>query len=373
MVQTVPTIAFEPAAAFGIPTRAAEAALPERVVITARVAARPGAAAAMAFDTLATAVLAERGAPFRAGSDHLRGWFVITGHYGDGGEQSQPAAAVTGIVGSAFATRIQLGAGLPDLLLRRDGVRLQVALRATATADRTIAVLADAPLDDARSLRLFAARAGTRHGILFEIRVGGDPAAELLATARAAAATAANAPVDGEGDAWSSRLARSAIGADPRRRTLLAVADGHDLVRTTDLLLGVDEAALIAIADGLAAAAATDAFATERAIWQALLPAMERGEVTPATQACLRRHLGVLGLDPTSYEFVLATATTMAELETAIAARNFDGLDARRAGHRVTAAAWLRRNGRALDGYDPLAARAERRAVLRRLEREGER
>ncbi|MCA8974747.1 MAG: hypothetical protein KDC98_08495, partial [Planctomycetes bacterium] len=111
--------AFEPASSFLTPLSDGERDAPRLLRVTIEKATRP--ASAIPLDTLLTTVLADRGAPFRAGSTLLRGWSLLTGGSapaaGEPAAASEPeAASIETIAATHFVTRLTATTGeLPDL------------------------------------------------------------------------------------------------------------------------------------------------------------------------------------------------------------------------------------------------------------------
>ena len=379
----IPTLVidYEPSERFLAPRKSPEEVPVAQLVATVEGAAKP--AGAVALDTHTEAVLADRGAPFRAASELLSGWFLLPpaaapASGADPATEADPGAdpdqpperrpvTVEGVVGTEMTTRLaSTGDDLPDLLLRRDGARIQLAMRSkVATPATELVILEPLPTDADGRLHLFWAPPGRRLGLGFVITVGPDASAEAAAAARSAI-PGPTAPADTGKSVWPTRLARDAVGEASRRRALLALAERLGLPRCVDLLLCLDEPALVAVTAALPADA-SDPPLVARAIWSAMLPMLQRGEASPALRACLRRHLGVLVFDLTGFEFALAIGQTIAEFNATLVERNLDALEARRASRRVVAATWLRKHGHELGDYDPLAPREQRRAALHQL------
>jgi len=201
-----------------------------------------------------------------------------------------------------------------------------------------------------------------------------DIARQRAAAADLAAADAASqAPPPQPPDALQAQrgLALAAIGGDNRRTALLALAERHRLARCVDLLLCADEPQLIAMTERVAQNAPADApdfaWRFERALWRALVPALQRDELPPGLASALLRHLGALGSDPTTLETVLGGSGDADAFLGALRQENLLALEDRDPAVRVHAHDWLAANGAAVPDYEPMAPRAERRRALRKF------
>ncbi|MBL8755352.1 MAG: hypothetical protein JNK15_18780, partial [Planctomycetes bacterium] len=267
-------------------------------------------------------------------------------------------------VGPELATHVQLG----------DVLRLELGSRARRVTVRLSAPGGnggDVPIGDVDGLGvLFVPSPGTTlagHVVLLHERFdvfSGDHA-EKVAAVRAAAAAAA-AP--GEPAAW--RVARQALGADNLRQALLAVATPLAAATTVDLILVADERTLRAFADALpphqeGPLSPTMGWPLQRAVWQALLPALERDALPSSLFAVGIEHLGAVVDDTATLRSVLAEATDEAHLQRRLHDENVIALADRDAVRRVRAHDWLLARGLAVAGFDPLAPLATRRESLR--------
>ena len=121
------------------------------------------------------------------------------------------------------------------------------------------------------------------------------------------------------------QVARQAVGARNRRPALLALVTPLQLARAVDMLVVADERALIAVTPEMTA---TDpdsddvAWQLERALWRALMPRLERHELTPAMQAAAVRHLGALADDPATLSLLLQTCGDDAAYRQALTSEN---------------------------------------------------
>jgi hypothetical protein len=349
------------------PTNAADPTL--RVTIE-RFAVRPGLSGP-AVDLAATAIAGDRGRPFRgasslpAGSRWLAGEWLTGWQRGAGERQSR--GLVDALVAADLQPTVTAGPDLPAL-----------ELSATAGGAVQVTVIAAAAHGGHERLLLHPPLAVDAGGLLFvpvvpQSGYGGDallvtlqgPAAAAHADAvRAAAAPApivAAPPPD-----WHH--AERAIGEHNRRPALLALARERGSALCLDLLLVADEPALIASTAALARLPDADraaAWPFERAVLQALLPRLERDELSPALQAALRRQLGALANDAGSLRLLLAESADRAAFARGLRDENFAALADRSVALRVEAHDWLQHHGGGVPGFDPLAAAALRRQVLR--------
>ncbi len=379
------------------------------------------------LDTRIETVLSRRGEPFRAGTTLLRGLWLAP----EAGIELGPiASSATATVAQSFAAVLHFpGAALPELLVLRDVAGLRIAVRATSAAranaehdapERLAAaerhdLAADAPEELAR-LRPFDLAAGealtivrpalARPGerpipplaLVLEL-TGPAPTTAVRAVDDRLAERAAN-PTTPPPVIAQSELARTAIGARPRRGALMALTARYDLDHCLDILLCVGERDLIALSDGMpdlpratsvaldpalpapasTAAESSDrpaprptraenAWRIEQAFFTALLPRLQRGELPPQAVTAMRRHLGVVAIDPTALEFALATSPDHVAFRAAVRTENERGLADRRARNRLLAQDWLAGRGITVPGFDPLAPRATRKAALHAFRR----
>jgi hypothetical protein len=249
-----------------------------------------------------------------------------------------------------------------------DGMRLVLLCRATPARGVERALLRE-PLatDDAAMLFVPADEAGfAGHAVV--ITVAGTPSAGELAAAEAAAAAAAQrAPVPPMAAAqW--RLAADAIGAQPRRTAMLAVAAQLGLPHCSDLLLAADEPRLVAIGTEVArldAASPDYAWQFERAMWTALVPGLLRDELPPGLRAAATRRLGAVVFEPTALQDILESSADAAAFAAAVHEENYRALSDRNPLHRIRGHDWLTARHQVVVGYDPLATAAARAAALR--------
>ncbi|MBX3461661.1 MAG: hypothetical protein KF830_00685 [Planctomycetes bacterium] len=362
-------VQYEPAAG---PTAAAETLAARRLQVDVF-----GLAAEPALDSVELhlgAVLALRGRPLRAASSLRPGtrWgmpapaAVVEGtpHLG----------SVTGIVAAGWSTTFSTSVPhLPEFRCEpaADGVRL--ALRTDTGRDRGIelAVLRD-PLGDGAALLFVPATGAGFAGHAIRIGAGGlADAAEIDAAVAANGPKAPPAAPAGPGTdpiALQWQLAAESIGAQPRRGALLALATNFGLPACVDVLLAADETNLIAIGaevGRLDPVAADRRFDFERAVWSALLPAMQREELPLGLRSAVLRRLGILALEPATLQRLLATSHDAAAFAAGAQAENLEALGDRDPVHRLRAHEYLAEHGLAVPDYAPLDPPERRAAALR--------
>lgn len=267
------------------------------------------------------------------------------------------------------------GTSLPTLQVQAArGARVlpaTVRLDPVAGADRGERVHLPAGLPVSGVAMLFVPTPG-RHemaglGVVLAVDPGSPVAPDALAAARAAAAAVPAPPPEPLPLAW--RTAFAAVGATVRRPALLALAAPLQQPRCVDLLAIADETALVDMTTALRdvdPAAADLAWAFERALWRALLPRLERDELSPALAAACWRHLGAAADDPGLLRLSLDAAADATAFAAALRDENLAALAARSAATRVRAHDWLTAQGAAVADYDPLAPLAARRHALHR-------
>jgi len=236
------------------------------------------------------------------------------------------------------------------------------------------AVFIEHALDEEAAGALFVPIAALAPGGLLVVVTPAGPADAIQVTAAGALADA-SAPTPepaASPRALAWRVARDAVGARNRRPALLALVTPMQQTRAIDVLVVADERALIDVTAPMTAADADapDAgWQLERGLWRGLLPRLERDALTPALRATVTRHLGALGSDPAALSLLLQTCDDDASFEAGILEENLIALEDRSAAARTTAHTFLQRAGRAVAGYDPMGAREDRRAAVRRHRR----
>ena len=208
-------------------------------------------------------------------------------------------------------------------------------------------------------------------GLLLLLQPSDSATDELVAaadqTARAKQPTPpATAPLP---VAW--QVARSAVGEDNRRPALLACVTPLHLDRGKDLILAADEAALIAMTEQLGRVDAKSeqvAWLVEIAIWQALIPRLEREELAASLQAACWRHLGALASDASTLQLLLKMSRDGESFLRGLVEENLAALADRSAAVRVAAVTWLHGQGIVCAGYDAMADKNERRHALRQFQ-----
>lgn len=341
------------------------------------VLAVPRPPAGAAIEAVAARLTSEHGLPFRAasplpaGSRWLDSAAVADLLYRQqlGGSTPLPSRAVAdAVLSPQWETRIDIQ-GLPGLRLHwrdaGDGPRLFLVIdHADATQRHSTVAIAE-PFAQGPAALFVAAPGSGFAGHAIVLSPGG--AAEPASVARIAAARTATAAPSSPLPA-PVRAALAAVGAHPRRAALLGLARPLGAPRALDLLLVADEPALIAITGALAAdpAIAAAAWSFERAVWLALLPLAERGELSLALQAAFARHLGAVADDTATLRALLTSADDVGAFVAALRRENEYALADRSTASRCAGHDWLLRHGGAIADYDPLAAPAARQQALRR-------
>ena len=333
---------------------------------------------------VATAIVRERGAPFRGRSslpvgcrwlrdEEAREWLAAT--------KGDPARRQ--LLGRAQAV---LAPSLATILPAARAPLPAVRLCLCAAADGSAAVTLEHALPEGggnEALRIphgFGPKATAAlfvpcedlgdGGLMMVFTPRGPAAADQVGAARAAAelrAPAPAAPMSPRALAW--QVARDAIGARNRRPALLALVTPFQQARAVDVLVVADERALAAVTPTMTAVDpdGPDAgWQLERAMWRGLLPRVERHALTPALRAAVTRHLGALPEDPAALALLLETAADGSAFAQRVREENVVALDDRSASLRATAFTFLQSLGVEVPGYDPMAAPAQRRAAVRR-------
>lgn len=171
---------------------------------------------------------------------------------------------------------------------------------------------------------------------------------------------------------WSDPI-RSAMIGDQIRRAILFVAgeSGADILAEAALL--VPDAQLIALAEqalDVLDAASTDA-TTPRLAWQldraAILVLARCVEQNPAALAStFSARFGEVGLDPSAVAELAAASASREDFQARLQAEHVLYLEDTSPAARVRAFDWMKANGIAPAGYDPLGPRAARRAAIER-------
>jgi len=315
------------------------------------------------------AVAAETGAPFRAASSlpATTRWASPAAGTGSGRRVGGATAVVTPMLVTSFSLSAP---DLPEVGCEAAVAGVRVFLR-TPTADRrgTEHAVLQQPLTESASGMLFVpARDGRVAGHALVVTVTDAPAdAEIAAALATARAAAPPAPVPAA-STQQLRIAAGAIGEQSRRAAMLAVAAQLELPACTDILLAADEPQLIAIGGELAGLDATTAdygWTFQRAMWNALVPGMQRDQLPPGLRAAVIRQLGAVAAEPSLLQLHLQASADAGAFVDALQEENVYALEDRDPVHRVQAHDWLTARGLAVADYDPLAPAAERTRVLR--------
>ncbi len=339
----------------------------------------------LAVSQAASAILADRGEPFRGrtllpiGSRWLSASDLELFERGglDDPMTTQVVATASAVLAPGLVTVLEPASPpLPGMRLEPSteaGEPLRVLLEITADADGSReAVLIDDAMRTGGAAALFVpVEALAPGGLLVAITSVADANEARVAAARAAAAAAGRPPAvlpSPRAQAWA--LAGAAVGARNRRPALLALVAPLQLQRATDMLLVADEPALAAVTPPMTATDADSpgvSWALERALWQALLPRMERDDLTPAMRAAASRNLGAASSDTATLRLLLETSGDGDAFTRGLREANIHALDDHRASDRAAALRFLAARGSAPDGYEVMMDRSGRRRVVRRL------
>jgi hypothetical protein len=288
---------------------------------------------------------------------------------GDG----QQLCAADAVVAPGLETRITFTSPLlpaVELRCRGAGIELQLDHEPGDGRGRQRLVVGDTLPEDGPSLLFVPATNPTFAGYAVVIAPGGPADDEEIAAAREAASveTERKQPRMSE-QQWL--LATQAIGEWNRRTALLAIAQQWALPLAGDVILSADLPGLVAMVTAVAQLAPNDpdyGWHFQRAIWEALVPAMQRDALSPALYACLLRQLGSLAIHPAGLRMDLRSSKSLTEFTDKLRIANLEALDDRDPVPRVRAHDWLVHRGHAVPGYEPLADAASRRSALRQHE-----
>lgn len=349
---------------------------PQHVLVAMHAVRRP--IAGPSVDAAAATITAQVGLPFRGASGQPPGAAWLVGDAAraavadlaqtDGAARLLATASAYPAVDLVASVRADSAEG-PALRLQRGadgGVHLRIgAGRATDGTALTEAHLA-APLPSDGPAVLFApATGGGGAGYAYVLTLAATDPADA-ARARADAAPAAP-PAAGFPRRW--RIAFQSVGQHNRRPPLLEIARTLGADRCRDALLVADEALLIEFTERLAReltpAAADSPWPFERALWRSLLPRLERDELPDALHAHCLRQLGAMADDTGALRAALDASADGAAFVRALREDNLGALSDHDAAWRTRGLDWLRRQGVAVPGFDPLAGDDERRAALR--------
>jgi ligand-binding sensor domain-containing protein len=101
-------------------------------------------------------------------------------------------------------------------------------------------------------------------------------------------------------------------------------------------------------------------------MWQALIPRLERDELTPSLHSAATRHLGAIFDDASTLQLLLKMSRDSESFARGLLEENLAALADRSAAIRVTAVTWLHGQNVAVDGYDAMGSKVDRRRAVRR-------
>lgn len=193
-------------------------------------------------------------------------------------------------------------------------------------------------------------------------------------TERASRAATLDAPSRSETDGIELEAALSAMRNGSPRSALLLLTQRTGAALAGDLAITLTRSDLQAMAGSLfeqrtpAQLARTPRavpLILERAAYSLLLGRALEGSIEPEQSALLHLHAGALGPFPDALQEILRQASDLSDLENRLIEENLTFLEDSSSASRLRAHDWLRARGRSIEGFDPLAERDARRAVLK--------
>ncbi len=216
-----------------------------------------------------------------------------------------------------------------------------------------------------------------------ESTIGGEKgpskvAASALARAaasseRASRAATLEAPSTSETQGIELEAALTAMQNGSPRSALLLLTERTGAALAGDLAITLTRSDLQAMAGSLfeeqtpaqlARTPRSVPLTLERAAYSLLLGRALEGSIQPEQASLLHLHTGALGPFPDALKEILRQASDLADLESRLTAENLTFLEDSSSASRLRAHDWLRARGRSIEGFDPLAERDARRAVL---------
>ena len=190
------------------------------------------------------------------------------------------------------------------------------------------------------------------------------------------AATRPDSPTTLPGERLTLQRAIQALqgGGDPRP-ALLFLAGVTDAAVAIDGVLVADGATLDRVRDETLAFANADAeppavesvsWFLDRTVLLTLAAAAEKGTLPPELSAVLVRHAGEVGRHPDALADAANAVGNRADLLSRLIGENYIALEDSAPAARVRAYDWLKAQGRAPAGFDPLASAHDRRAAINR-------
>jgi hypothetical protein len=104
----------------------------------------------------------------------------------------------------------------------------------------------------------------------------------------------------------------------------------------------------------------------ERSTAEVLTPMLNRPDTPIAIEGLMVRYAGEVGRHPGAMSALLSVSDSIETFHTGLLRVNLIHLDDHSLAARIRAFDWLRQNGHAIEGYDPLGPREKRREAVRR-------
>jgi len=114
--------------------------------------------------------------------------------------------------------------------------------------------------------------------------------------------------------------------------------------------------------------AAAVGWLVERSAGEVLAAELSRPDAPIEIDGMLVRYAGEAGRHPGGLAAIFSDSEDLASLQAHLRQANLIFLDDHSLAARIRAADWMRRQGHAIEGYDPLGPRAQRREAIRRAE-----
>ncbi len=331
-------------------------------------------------------------APFVVDADRLAALRVATGaaatavsaaaFAGRLGRHGARSAMRVGVVpGASAAFTVTDATPSFELHVSRQANGALLVFLVTPSTDATMpsrcVLLADALLPPGAPLALVEGKSGgpSLLWLLQAEEVQDDALSRSIAQQLTAAAAAARPAPPVDLQTRRQQVAATALGFSwTRRRALLQLANTHGAELTADLALLAEPPLLAAIATevtpALAIPMASDAFGwlLEQSSIGALVAQLQGGALPPEIQSVAQRYLGVTVGGAGSLLRAAQRCAARSDFATWLRAEHELSLEDARPATRVRAYDWLAAQKLEPAGYDPLAAKAARRAALAKMD-----